>query len=204
MGSEVGDLDNDGYPDFYAGTGMPDQAALFPNRMFRNVDGWRFEDVSAAGFGLFGKGHGVAFGDVDNDGDQDVYAVIGGAIGGDRYRNVLFENPGNDNHWLTLRLEGVTSNRSAIGARITVTVEMGGGRLRTVRTVIGGGSSFGGSPLRQEIGLGSAVAIRTVEIEWPTSGTHDVFEAVVMDRFYVAREGDHDLRALFPRSIPIH
>ncbi len=118
MGSNFGDLDNDGFPDFYLGTGAPSFRALVPNRMFWNDGGRRFLDATASGgFGHLQKGHGVAFGDLDNDGDQDVYAVIGGAFSGDVYPNALFENPGHGNRWITLRLEGTTANRSAIGDR---------------------------------------------------------------------------------------
>ncbi|HXI51305.1 MAG TPA: VCBS repeat-containing protein, partial [Candidatus Saccharimonadales bacterium] len=123
MGSNFGDLDNDGWLDMYLGTGDPDLSTVIPNRMFRNAEGKSFQDItSAGGFGHLQKGHGVAFGDLDNDGDQDVYIVIGGAYEGDSYRNALFENQGTTNHWLTLKLEGVRANRSAIGARIKVTV----------------------------------------------------------------------------------
>lgn len=121
MGSNFGDLDNDGYPDFYLGTGNPDLLKLVPNRMFRNAEGRFFQDVTTAtGTGNLQKGHAVAFADLDNDGDQDVFENMGGAFTGDPYHHTLYQNPGSTNHWLTLKLEGVRSNRSAIGARIKV------------------------------------------------------------------------------------
>src|SRR4029079_15619230 len=77
MGSNYGDLDNDGYLDFYLGTGDPNLGTLIPNRMFRNAEGKLFQDVTTSGgFGHLQKGHGVSFGDLDNDGDQDIYSVI--------------------------------------------------------------------------------------------------------------------------------
>ncbi|HMY71041.1 MAG TPA: VCBS repeat-containing protein, partial [Blastocatellia bacterium] len=77
MGANFGDLDNDGRLDFYLGTGAPSYTALMPNFMFRNQAGKSFADVTAAtGTGHLQKGHGVAFGDLDNDGDQDIYANI--------------------------------------------------------------------------------------------------------------------------------
>src|SRR5438045_7948375 len=124
MGNNFGDLDNDGWRDFYLGTGDPNLSTLIPNRMFRNAEGRFFQDVTTAGgFGHLQKGHGIAFGDIDNDGDQDVFEKMGGAVEADHYRSVLYENPGNDNRWLKLKLVGVPSNRSGIGARIKVTVD---------------------------------------------------------------------------------
>ncbi len=195
MGSNFGDVDGDGWPDIYLGTGEPDLATLVPNRMFRNNGGAVFQDVTTSGgFGHLQKGHGIAFGDIDNDGDQDVYAVMGGAYEGDVYQSALFRNPGHDSHWITLLAEGVRSNRSAIGTRVTITVETPAGR-REIRTTVSSGGSFGASPLRQTIGLGDARAIRSIEVRWPASGAVQRFEDTAMDGVYVVREGAHSLRA---------
>ena len=84
-----GDLDNDGFLDMYLGTGTPSFAALMPNIMFKNDGGRRFFDVTdATGTGHLQKGHGVAFVDIDNDGDEDVVLNSGGAVPGDRYEDV--------------------------------------------------------------------------------------------------------------------
>ena len=121
MGLNFGDLDNDGWLDVYLGTGNPDFGTLIPKRMFRNAEGRAFQDVTTAGnFGHLQKGHAIAFGDVDNDGDQDVFEKMGGAFLADKAYSALYLNPGEGNHWLRLELEGVRSNRSAIGARIKV------------------------------------------------------------------------------------
>ena len=58
----------------------------------------------------------MAFGDVENDGNEDIFEKMGGAYPGDIYQSVLYRNPGNGNHWITLELEGVKSNRAAFGA----------------------------------------------------------------------------------------
>ena len=190
MGCNFGDLDNDGYLDSYIGTGDPGLASLMPNRMFRNAAGQFFQDVTTSGgFGHLQKGHGVAFGDIDHDGDQDVFAVMGGAFTGDIAPNVLFENPGHGNHWIKLRLEGVRSNRAAIGARIKVSLNTKNGS-RDVYATVTSGSSFGASSLRQEIGLGQANSIRAIEIAWPAGGDVQVFQNVAMDQFLHIREGD--------------
>ncbi|MBI3414863.1 MAG: VCBS repeat-containing protein [Verrucomicrobia bacterium] len=190
MGCNFGDLDNDGWLDFYAGTGDPDIGTLIPNRMFRNADGKRFQEVTTSGgFGHLQKGHAIAFADLDNDGDQDVFEQMGGAYSGDTYRNALYLNPGHGNHWLTLNLEGVRSNRAALGARIRVIVATAEGE-RSIYKTVSSGASFGASPLRQEIGLGQANAIRSVEIFWPATGKTQIIADLSIDRFYKIREGD--------------
>ena len=190
MGANYGDLDNDGFLDFYVGTGDPDFRSLIPNRMFRNDGGKRFQEVTTAGgFGLIAKGHAVSFGDLDNDGDQDLYAVMGGHYEADVASNVLFENPGMGNHWLTLKLEGVKSNRAAIGARIEVIVETDSG-LRAIHAMVSSGGSFGASSLQQEIGLGKARAVREVRITWPGRRDADNYPGLPFNRAYRIREGD--------------
>jgi hypothetical protein len=190
MGSNFGDLDNDGFLDFYVGTGDPDFSTLIPNRMFRNAGGRFFQEVTTAGgFGHLQKGHGISFADLNNDGHQDIYEVMGGAYSGDNYRNVLYANPGNSNHWITLKLEGVRSNRAAVGARIKVIVKTAEGERALYKTV-GTGGSFGASPLRQEIGLGQAISISGVEIFWPMTGQTQTLRNLVMDQCYKVREGD--------------
>ena len=147
--------------------------------------------TTAGRVGHLQKGHGVAFGDIDNDGHQDIYEVIGGAFTGDAFHNVLFLNPGNGNHWITLRLEGVRSNRSAIGTRIRVHLNTPEG-TRDVYATVGTGGSFGGNSLQQEIGLGNAKSIASVEIKWPASGTTQVFKDVGMDQILKIREFSPD------------
>jgi hypothetical protein len=189
MGCNFGDLDNDGWLDCYLGTGDPQYASLMPNLMFRNRGGAAFDGVTmAGGFGHLQKGHGVAFADLDHDGDQDVFEVMGGAYPGDAFRNVLFENPGFGNRWLTVRLVGTASARCAIGASLCVTVREGG-RRRTIRRGVDAGSSFGGNPLRQTLGLGRAEAIERCEVCWPRTGRVQVVDDVPLDAVIRIVEG---------------
>ena len=191
MGANVGDLDNDGHEDFYAGTGNPDFRTLVPNRMFRNTGRGTFEDVTTAGgFGHLQKGHGVSFADIDNDGDQDVYEDLGGAFDGDTYPNILFENPGHDGrHWVTLRLQGPGFNRSAIGARVAVRAAGPDGAERTLHRVVGSGGSFGGNSLQVEVGLGTATTLTSVEVRWPGQAEAEVFEGVGVDGIWRIEAG---------------
>ncbi|WP_197062562.1 CRTAC1 family protein [Muricauda sp. MAR_2010_75] len=168
MGCNFGDLDNDGFLDFYLATGDPDFFSIVPNKMYRNVNGENFEDVTySGGFGHIQKGHAIGFGDMDMDGDQDIYAVMGGAVEGDVFRNLLFENPmGNTNNWINIVLEGKQSNRSAIGAKIIITIKEGS-KERKIYNTVDSGASFGGNSLMAEIGLGQAEVIKQLEIKWP-------------------------------------
>ena len=192
MGANFGDMDNDGFPDALLGTGFPAFDALAPNVAYRNNAGESFSDVTfSAGLGHIQKGHGIAFGDLDRDGDQDIFMQVGGFYPSDGFLNALYVNPGNGNRWLSARLVGVESNRSAIGARIRVTVIEDGAR-RDVHAVVGSGGSFGASSLEQEIGLGSADAVESLEVYWPTSGIRQIFEEAPLDTALEIREGADD------------
>ena len=200
MGLNFGDIDNDGFLDFYVGTGYPQFDALMPNLLFKNVEGKHFLEVGDAGFGHLQKGHGIGFGDLDNDGDQDIYMNLGGFMEADKFWNVLLENPGNDNNWITLKLEGVKSNRSAIGAEITIAASGSSGQRKIYRVVSPGGS-FGSSSLQQEIGLGDCDAIDWIEINWPKSGIVQKFKNVEINKVYQVKEGQKKLSEV--KTIPI-
>lgn len=195
MGSSLGDLDNDGWLDFYLGTGEPNIAVVIPNQLFMNQRGERFEErTMASGLGHLQKGHAVAFADLDEDGDLDVFEQMGGARRVDEFRDALFENPGvPGTHWIKVKLVGKESNRSGIGARICVRVRGEDGKRRSIYRWVGGGSSFGGNPLRQHIGIGGAEEVDLLEVYWPTSGVTDTFLSVAVDRSLVVTEGVKEL-----------
>ena len=186
MGANFGDIDNDGYLDFYLGTGAPSYAALMPNFMFRNHGGKYFVDVTTAtGTGHLQKGHGVAFADLDGDGQVDIFETIGGFVPGDGYYRALFKNPGHDANWIRVKLLGSKTNRAAIGAKIKVTVDDGTIRYREVST----GGSFGASPFAQHIGLGKGRTVKTLDVWWPASNTRQTLRDVPVNREIVVREG---------------
>ena len=156
-----------------------------------------------AGMGHLQKGHAIAFADLDDDGDQDVFEQMGGAYRGDSFHDALYENPGFGRHWLRLELEGVESNRSAFGARVRAEIRdpehaaaTGGDGRRAVQRTLGGGGSFGSNPAHVHLGLGGATRIERLEVRWPggsgspEGATTQVFTDVAVDRILALREGD--------------
>jgi hypothetical protein len=201
MGSNFADFDNDGFLDFYLGTGEPSLATLIPNRMFKNVGGARFAEITGtSGTGHLQKGHGIACGDWDRDGDVDFFLEVGGAVTGDKYHNILFQNPGQGNHYLGVKLVGQKTNRAAIGARIKVVTA--GENPLTIHRHVTSGSSFGNNPLEQHIGLAKAERVALLEVHWPTSGTTQVFRDIAVNQLIEVTEFSDTYRPLKTKPIP--
>lgn len=199
MGANFGDIDNDGWLDMYIGTGGPSFAAIVPNVLFRNHSGRTFVDVTTAtGTGHLQKGHGVAFGDIDRDGDEDLFVNIGGFVPADAYADALFRNPGHGRHWVTVQLAGTRTNRAGIGARLTLTVKDAGGAPRRIYRTVGSGGSFGANPLAQHVGVGGATAIDRLEVYWPASRTTQTFTGIPVDRTVRVTELVSTLEVLTP------
>jgi len=197
MGSNFGDVDNDGFLDFYLGTGTPPYGDILPNVLFHNQSGKKFVDITASsGTGELHKGHGVAFADLDNDGDEDIVAETGGAVPGDRHAIRLYENPGNGSDWISLRLVGVKSNRAALGARIKLTVQNEGRGRRYIYRTVGSGGSFGASPLQHHIGLGKDARILNLDIWWPATDSRQSFLDVGKNQFLQVTEFEKEYTRL--------
>jgi hypothetical protein len=192
MGAGVADMDNDGRLDLYFGTGDPQLTRLEPNRFFRNNGDGTFSDLTRlAGFARPGnKGHGVTFADIDDDGDLDVYAQLGGHYPGDHAHNAFYRNDAaNRNNWLQVNLAGVASNRFAVGAGLLLKT----GGLVLYREVKGSEGFGSTDPYRVHFGLGKHAKVDSLEIFWP-SGKRHTFTGLDANQAVEVRENEPSWR----------
>ena len=189
-GDGIVDLDNDGYPDIFWVTGnvyaeVERVNPRFPYRgpcvLFRNRGNGSFERIregAGADLNRLRVSRGCAFGDFDNDGDLDILIM------NQHEPPTLLRNdvPGGY-HWLKIYLQGTKSNRSAIGARVTVRY---GGKVQ-VQEVLSQASYMSANDPRLHFGLGTATAA-DVEIRWPAGGV-ERFSAQAVDRLMTVQEG---------------
>ncbi len=181
FGSGWGDMDNDGDLDLYVVNAYAGTPVV--NFLYKNL---RMESGTVA-FERVGKGlpatetgyaFGIAWGDYDRDGDLDLFLA---KTWSENENNALFNNENaNGNHWLEIRVVGVQSNRTGIGARIRVKATINGQSVWQQR-VIEGQSGYCGQNLWAHFGLGDATVIDSVIVDWP-SGLRSVHESVAPDR----------------------
>ncbi len=197
MGANFGDIDNDGYLDIYLGTGDMSYEGLDINLLFKNIEGYRFDDATtSSGTGHLQKGHGVSFADWDSDGDLDLFVELGGATPGDQAYNALFQNPGHGRHWVKVKLIGTRTNRAALGARIRVDLNAADGQTRSIHRTIGNNSSFGGNSLVETIGLLDAKRVALLTVSWPTSRTTQEFRDIPAGQAIEIVEGSPNFKVL--------
>jgi hypothetical protein len=189
-GAAIQDLDNDGLPDLFFTTGMvspevepllPDSPYKTPNVLFRNLGGGRFEELlDEAGPAMkeLHSSRGAAFGDFDNDGDIDILIM-----NMNEPPTLLRNDVSGSNHWLKLLLEGVESNRSAIGATVVVKY----GDRSQAQAVLAQSSYLSVNDRRLHFGLGAETKA-DIEISWP-NGRSEKLAGVACDRLVVVREG---------------
>ena len=125
---------------------------------------------------------------------------MGGMQYGDTFQNALFQNPGTDHKWITLKLEGTKSNRSAIGAQVELVVQTDEGQRLIYRSVSSGGS-FGANSLQLEIGLGEAIAIDLIQVTWPGTGLVQIYQDIPFNGTFKLKEGDEALTVLSPSVV---
>ncbi len=185
------DFDNDGWPDIFMVNGhvYPEIESKAENSayrqrsiLYRNLDGKKMEDVSeGAGPGVKARrsSRGLAIGDFDNDGNIDIF------VNNMNETPSLLRNSGSGRHFTSLRLVGAKSNRSAIGARVTVTA----GARRQVQEVRSGSTFLSQSDLRLHFGLADSETVSKIEIEWPYANLRETLADVPADRFITITEG---------------
>ena len=185
------DPDNDGLTDIFYVNGhvypelqsiRADTSYREPRVLYRNLGGGRFEEVSQmAGVSITtpSTGRGCAFGDFNNDGCVDI------VINNQNARPALLQfTQQNGNHWIGIKLVGVKSNRSAIGARVRCVV----GSLSQIDEVRSGGSYISQNDLRLHFGLGERTNVDLLEVSWP-SGAVDQIHNIPADRIVRITEG---------------
>jgi enediyne biosynthesis protein E4 len=181
------DADNDGALDVLSANGhvldpRPQIPWTMPLQLLKGSVRGRLVDVSeraGAPFSPLHLGRGLAVGDLDNDGRLDAVIVA------QNEPLIYLHNQTNDRgHFVSLALEGTTSNRDGVGARVTINA----GGHQQVAQRYGGGSYQSAHDPRIHFGLGAATSIESVEIRWPC-GRVDRHLGLKADRFYRLREG---------------
>ncbi|UCF36564.1 MAG: CRTAC1 family protein [Acidobacteriota bacterium] len=179
------DHDNDGWKDIYSANGDVDYLGADSaqhDTMLRNIDGSQFEDVSeklGQDFLFEGYQRGSGFGDLNNDGFQDIVVTSL-----NQKPRILMNSGDNGNHWLMLDLEGRKSSRDPIGAYIKVTLESGRVLHNHMAVSVGFMST---SDRRVHFGLGKETGIQSIEINWP-SGIKQQLEGVKVDQILRIKE----------------
>ena len=153
------------------------------NFMYENLGGGEMQRVYENQFVRANYGSAtIAWHDYDRDGDQDMIMVS------DEYSTKkihLFENTTTGNHWLNFRLEGIRSNRNALGAKVHANAVINGEET-TITREVNNSSWLGQSSLEQVIGLGDAPEASVI-IEWP-SGIWQSLGTVAADQFLTVVE----------------
>jgi enediyne biosynthesis protein E4 len=153
-----------------------------PITLFRNKGDKTFEDVANAA-GLNDEPpqsrRGVAFGDLDNDGDIDLVA-----FNEDGAPSFILNETKNSNHRVMFKLLGTTSNRAAIGTRVTIQ----SGDIRQMQEVKAGQSYLSCNDFRLHFGIGNVTKLNSVEVRWPT-GQIITLKDLATDRLYTITEG---------------
>ena len=194
-GTSFFDYDNDTRLDLFVVNGSTNQQEGNPKNLIlmNNLLFWNegtekgFADVtSVSGQALSDKnvGRGAAFGDYDNDGDVDVFVVNNCGEG-----MLLRNDGGNKNNWLELKLVGIKSNRSAIGAKIRIV----SGNVSQIREVNNQSSYLSQNSLTQHFGLAKFKKIDTLNIQWP-SGLNQQFLNVPVNERIGITEGDKKIK----------
>ncbi|MDA8019719.1 MAG: FG-GAP-like repeat-containing protein [Thermoanaerobaculia bacterium] len=168
------------------------------NSLFHNRGGLFVDEAARHGVDSQLDGRGVAVADLDQDGRQDLFVTNAGAAPL-LYQNVMPRESDGGPHWLQLRLEGVASNRDAVGARVEVEQTTAAGAVRRLVRFVDGGNGFASQSSRTlHFGLGGQTDPVRVRIHWP-SGASEEHKDVAVNRIYDLKE-QGGLRPRTPES----
>lgn len=194
MSVNFGDVDNDGYKDVYVGTGANSVGDLEPNHLYVSSPEGRFYDVTSnARVGSLQKGHGISFADLNGDGFSEIVLQQGGSSQGDRYFPAVFKNPGFvENKFVQIELRGTKANRRGLHSRLIATAKMKDGSTKKFFNWQGASGSFGTNPSVTTIGLGNAIELTKLEIEWQGSSTRQSLRKLELNKRYrITEDIDH-------------
>ncbi len=188
-GSAFADYDNDGDLDLFAANGFHD--APIVNFLYQNNGAGQFtRDLTALPDFSTPCSFGMAWGDLDNNGFQDiVVATCKNNASAQEPNNLVWMNNGNGNHWVKFRLVGTMSNAAAIGAKVRVFAQINGQNVQQLREISGQTGYCGQNSLVAHFGLGATNTIDSVRVEWP-SGSHQTFDQLDADVQYLITEQD--------------
>ena len=181
------DIDNDGDLDLFV-TNSFGTTTLWPNFLFLNNGNGSFTRVgNTAPATDLDWSYGCAFGDYDNDGFEDL------AVATCRYNSVdrpdlLYHNDGNSNNWITIKLVGTTTNKSAVGTKIRVKANINGNPVWQMRELSAQTSYCGQNDLRPHFGLGNATNIDSIKLEW-LNGTVEYYTNITTNQFITIVQG---------------
>jgi hypothetical protein len=199
-----GDYDNDGDLDIFVSGDDVHPTKRSADRLYRNDGPAGFTEVGLGyGMGDTQEGYGCAWGDIDNDGDLDLYvAILGtteskGASGGG-FDKFWVNEMGNQNNWIEINLVGTTSNRSGIGARIRCVTDS----VSQIREVTGCSGYVSQNMLRAHFGFAKRTHIDSIMIRWP-SGIIDKYANMAVNQILTMTEGSTSSIRQIPTG-PVH
>ena len=198
-GVDLVDLDNDGWQDIFQANGhvypeldsqdQVQETYRQSNLVYRNLGGEHFEDVTALsgdGLGQARSSRGAAFGDYDDDGDIDVLVMnMGTPV------TLLRNSLDGEGSWIRLALQGTESNRSAIGALVSIEASS----LSQTRAVLSQSSYVSHNDLRVHFGLGESDGVERIVVRWPDGG-EETFPGVAGRQDWLLVEGSGEAAAL--------
>lgn len=190
FGANWGDVDNDGDLDLYVGNAFSSGSAMLNHFFINNGDGSFTRNTTDTIAKVRGWTYGTAFGDYDKDGDLDLLNANchNGAQPNHVFKNTTSQST-NPNHWVVIDCEGIVSNTSAIGTRVTAVATIQGKKVRQIREISAPSAYCGQNMLPVHFGMGNAIQIDSLIFHWP-SGIKEFYPNLPVDSYHDIKEGN--------------